>query len=83
MSVLGQKYFPFPTENARWHIYLLTTCENDSPPDTFLLRYALHGDTVINDHTYSKLCLETGAIADPVIEPVGAQKTRFQIFQLF
>ena len=72
MPLQGQQYFPFPSENARWNIYLLTTCDNDSPPDTFLLRYALHGDTVINDLAYGRLCLETGDLVDPEIEPVGA-----------
>ena len=72
MPLQGQQYFPFPSENARWNIYLLTTCDNDSPPDTFLLRYALHGDTVINDLAYGRLCLEKGDMVDPEIEPVGA-----------
>jgi len=71
ISLQGQQYFPFPAEDAQWNVYLLTTCDNDSPPDTFLLRYALHGDTVINDLAYGRLCLETGDIADPIIEPVG------------
>jgi hypothetical protein len=72
ISLQGQQYFPFPAEDAQWNIYLLTTCDNDSPPDTFLLRYALHGDTVINDLAYGRLCLETGDLIDPLIEPVGA-----------
>ncbi len=70
-SVKAQEYYPFPTEDAYWNIYLLTTCENDSPPDTFLLRYTLQGDTTINEIAYKKLCLIRGNAGNPVYEAVG------------
>jgi hypothetical protein len=60
MMVNGQEYVHFPLTDAKWHIYLETTCDNDSPPDTFLLRYYFDGDTVIDDVTYSHLFCESG-----------------------
>jgi hypothetical protein len=70
-GVKAQKYFPFPTGNVKWNVYLLSTCEEDKPPDTFLLRYSIHGDTTINCIGYKKLCLEHGDTSHPVIEAVG------------
>jgi hypothetical protein len=70
-GVKAQKYFPFPAGNVNWNVYLLSTCEQDKPPDTFLLRYTIHGDTTIKGIVYKKLCLEHGDTSHPVIEPVG------------
>ena len=70
-SIKAQDYYPFPTEDAHWNIYLSSTCDNDSPPDTFLLQYFIDGDTVINDLTYRKLCVENWNLANLIIEPVG------------
>ncbi|MCK4920278.1 MAG: T9SS type A sorting domain-containing protein [Bacteroidales bacterium] len=69
--VEGQDYIPFPTQNASWNIYLESTCENDSPTDTFLLRYSILGDTTINEKTYHKLVLEKGDTINPTLEPIG------------
>jgi hypothetical protein len=67
----GQKYFPFPTENVTWNVFLIFSCNDDFPPDTFLLRYALHGDTIINQVAYNKLCLENGDKSNPKITSIG------------
>ncbi|MCB2196440.1 MAG: T9SS type A sorting domain-containing protein [Bacteroidetes bacterium] len=77
----GQEYYSFPTEDVNWNIYLLSTCNNDNPPDTFLLRYTIHGDTTIDEILYSKVCLESGDIANPIVKPVGGlRESEKQIF---
>ncbi|MBA7580749.1 hypothetical protein ES708_22643 [subsurface metagenome] len=68
--VNGQKYFSFPTENVNWNVYLEYSI-SESPTDTVLLRYTIHGDTIINQIAYKKLCLESGDTLDPEIESVG------------
>lgn len=65
------KYFPFPVENANWNIYLISGCNNDASADTFLLRYTLSGDTVIQDIQYKRLCIETGDTLSPLTKPIG------------
>lgn len=37
----GQQYFPFPSENAQWNVYLLTTCAkpNIGEPVLYKLLY--------------------------------------------
>jgi len=69
-GVNGQKYFSFPTENVNWNVYLEYSI-SESPTDTVLLRYTIHGDTIINQIAYKKLCLESGDMLDPEIESVG------------
>lgn len=69
--VKSQNYVPFPTENVNWNVYYRGTCNEMEPVDTILLRYALHGDTTINDVVYNKLCLESGDTANPIIQPIG------------
>jgi len=71
MLVNGQEYVHFPLLDATWHVYLETTCDNDSPPDTFLLRYYFDGDTLVEDITYRLLYLETGDTIHPSRLPVG------------
>jgi hypothetical protein len=66
----SQHYVPFPTENINWNVYYVGTCE-EKDPDTTLLRYAIHGDTTINEVVYKKLCLERGDITNPIIEAIG------------
>jgi len=44
---------------------------SESPTDTVLLRYTLHGDTSINQVNYKKLCLESGDTLNPEIEAIG------------
>ena len=70
-SLLGQKYFPFPYNNVYWNVYLVSGCDQDSPPDTMLLRYTIHGDTIINEIAYHKLCLAKGDTVNPTLEPIG------------
>lgn len=70
-TVEGQTYFPFPEGNAHWNVYLVTSGQHNPPTDTTLLRYALHGDTTINEVLYMKLCLEKGDTINPVLEPIG------------
>ena len=57
-------YFPFPSENAQWNIYLKYSI-SEAPIDTVLLRYFLCGDTTVNQINYKKLCLETGSMSNP------------------
>lgn len=68
--VVSQQYVPFPTANANWNVLYIHS-ENESPPDTVLLRYAIHGDTVINNIQYTKLCLESGDTSNPTVRTVG------------
>ena len=63
-------YFPFPTENAQWNVYLEYSI-SEAPADTVLLRYFLCGDTTLNQINYKKLCLEKGSLANPVKELAG------------
>jgi hypothetical protein len=63
-------YFPFPTENAQWNVYLESSI-SETPADTVLLRYFLCGDITVNQLNYKKLCLETGSLAKPVRELAG------------
>ncbi len=68
----SQDYISFPIENAHWNVYLETTCENDSPPDTLLLSYTLNGDTTINETAYKKVYLEKFYGGDSLLEYAGA-----------
>lgn len=67
----SQDYVPFPTSDVNWNVFFVGTCNNETFPDTTLLRYTLHGDTVIEAVTYSTLCIESGDTASPEIRPVG------------
>lgn len=69
MTAKSQDYVPFPTENANWNVF----CANDNQPhhDRNLIRYAIHGDTVINEISYKRLCVEQGDIFTPTIEGIG------------
>jgi len=69
-AVKSQKYFPFPTEKVNWNVYFESSCD-ESPPDTILLRYTIHGDTTINEILYHKLCLEYGDTSNPAINSIG------------
>ncbi len=71
MMINGQEYVPFPLEDATWTVFVVTSCDNDGPPDTLLLRYSLSGDTTVNDIVYTKLLVEKGDTVNPVFEPVG------------
>jgi hypothetical protein len=76
----GQEYYPFPTENVFWNVYLEFSLY-ESPADTFLLRYTLRGDTAINQVTYKKLCIESGDTINPIIKPIGGlREEEKQIF---
>lgn len=67
----SQVYVPFPTSSVNWNVLLVATCDNEKPPETTLLRYALHGDTLIDHITYSRLCIESGDTACPEVKPIG------------
>lgn len=66
----SQKYFPFPTQNANWNVFYISSC-NETQPDTTLLRYTIHGDTTINNTLYRKLCIESGDTANPLVKSIG------------
>jgi len=69
-NLQGQDYNSFLSENPQWNVYLESSmCETSV--DTFLLRYYLEGDTLINDTTYQKLILETGDTANPQKSTAG------------
>ena len=70
IGLKSQNYFPFPVENVNWNVYYRGTC-HDGPPDTVLLRYAIHGDTTINEVDYKKLCLESGDTINPTVKSIG------------
>lgn len=74
----SQTYCPFPTDNACWNIRLISMCSIVFPPDTSLLRYALHGDTIINAISYHKLCLETEGFTSPKIVGIGGIREQDQ-----
>jgi len=69
-SLKCQNYVPFPTENVNWNVFYAGTC-SETPPDTVLIRYTIHGDTTINEIQYSKLCIESGDTANPTIQGIG------------
>lgn len=60
-----QEYKPFPTSHAEWSIFLISSCDNDSPGDTSLLRYYIQGDTVNNEVVYKKLMVSRGDTVNP------------------
>ena len=66
ISTKSQNYVPFPTGNVNWNVYYRGTCE-EALPDTVLIRYTIHGDTTINNVLYSRLCIESGDLNNPVI----------------
>ena len=65
LPVSGQEYVHFPAGDARWHIYLESTCDNDSPAIPELLRYFLEGDTLIGEVLYNRLYVESGDTVSP------------------
>jgi len=69
-SLKCQDYVPFPAENVNWNVFFSCCCD-ESPPDTTLIRYTIHGDTMINEIQYSKLCVESGDTANPTIQSIG------------
>lgn len=69
--VKSQDYVPFPTENVYWNVFYVGTCSEDAPPDTMIIRYAIHGDTMLNETHYSKLCIESGDTINPKIHGIG------------
>lgn len=69
-SLKSQDYVPFPTKNVNWNVFYAGTC-SETPPDTVLILYTIHGDTTINEIQYSKLCIESGDTANPKIQGIG------------
>lgn len=77
----SQKYVPFPTENAEWNVAYSTGPNYPYGISTMLLQYSLHGDTIINDIGYKKICLNVGTLELPVYRPVGGlREMNKQIF---
>ncbi len=70
ISSKSQNYVSFPTGNVNWNVFYRGTCQ-EAPPDTVLIRYAIHGDTIINNVLYSKLCKESGDLKNPAINGIG------------
>lgn len=70
LGLKSQDYVPFPTESVNWNVFYVETC-SETPSDTILLRYTIHGDTTINETQYSKLCIESGDTANPKINSIG------------
>ncbi len=66
----GQKYVPFPTENAEWHIKL-SKGDDYTPFSVVLQKYILKGDTTYNGRTYHKLYYITGTQEQPVYKLKG------------
>jgi hypothetical protein len=76
----SQNYVPFPTEHVHWNVFYAGTCE-EKAPDTTLLRYAIYGDTIINEVLYKKLCLESGDTLNPDVRAIGGiREENKQIF---
>jgi hypothetical protein len=70
LGLKSQDYVPFPTGNVNWNVFYAGTC-NETPPDTVLIRYTIHGDTTINETRYAKLCIESGDTIHPKIQGIG------------
>jgi hypothetical protein len=70
ISMIAQKYVPFPTENSQWKVRYLSMW-NTRPIDTTLLKYSFQGDTIINSIIYKKVCRNIGTNALPIYKGVG------------
>jgi len=56
--VSGQKYVPFPTENAEWNIGFCSAPQDfQLAVECNMLNYSLAGDTIINNLNYKKVSL--------------------------
>ena len=66
-------YFPFVKENAEWQVnFIYYPYEQMSMIAITPQTYTLHGDTVIGNLTYKKLCIKTGPDEQPVYQYYGA-----------
>ena len=77
-------YFPFVKENAEWqgnftdYPYELMQGKTMTPQT-----YILHGDTVIDNRTYKRLCMKTGPVEQPVYQYYGAiREQNKQVFYI-
>lgn len=77
-------YFPFVKENAEWQVnftdypYELMQVKTMTPQT-----YILHGDTVIDNRTYKRLCMKTGPVEQPVYQYYGAiREQNKQVFYI-
>ncbi len=66
----GQKYVPFPVENANWNVLL----NNDWIYGNILRRYSVLGDTTINEEKFNKLYIESGDTLNPKHQYIGAYR---------
>jgi hypothetical protein len=79
-TIRSQDYVPFPVEHVHWNVFYAGTCQ-EKAPDTTILRYAFHGDTIIKEELYRKLCLESGDTLNPKIRAIGGiREENKQIF---
>jgi hypothetical protein len=70
--LFGQKYVAFPTANAEWNEkFSSNPYEIPQQVETVMLRYSLHGDTLVNGISYKKLCLNVGSQLNPVYVGIG------------
>ena len=67
----SQKYVPFPTENAEWHVRYISMSYPPLIYDTTLLKYSLRGDTLINSIVYKKVCRNVGTNTQPKYLGIG------------
>ena len=52
----AQKYVPFPTDNASWHVKYKHQSDDPTSMRTLLmLDYSMHGDTLVNSKLYKKM----------------------------
>jgi len=68
---LGQKYVPFPTENAEWNAMYSSYSEGTGHRTISISNYSLKGDTIINGVTYKNVCLNIGSNETPVYVGIG------------
>lgn len=69
---LGQKYVPFPTENAEWNVMYSYAPEYFSQAkSTYLLKYSLRGDSTVDGKVYKKLVQDVGTPDLPSFVGVG------------
>lgn len=77
-------YFPFVKENAEWQVNFIDYPYDLMPVNAMTPQtYTLHGDTVIDNLTYKKLCMKTGLADQPVYLYYGAiREQNKQVFYI-
>lgn len=73
INCFSTEYVPFVKENAEWQVnFTYYPYEEMSMIAIIPQTYTLHGDTVIGNLTYKKLCVKTGPDEQPVYQYYGA-----------